>query len=260
MSCLEILPIRPMDIKDEKEYHPNLPSIKRNAGSINLLIGSTACGKTTAISNLILSKHFWGGKEPAFDKIFVFSPSLYVDDSCRFLREFCECYSDFKDSYLKDILDAQEMFEKKDMPKILIVLDDAVGMISRNNNINAFLSRYRHWNCNVIMSVQHMKSISPIGRNNATNILLFNGIVNHKEWENINEEWGNQYKGSLERMYHKFANKKYAFLHLDIRKNPARLFLNFTKELDWEKYVPKKMREKLLEMEKDADEMDEEVI
>ena len=29
---LEILPVRPLDLKPEPEYHPHLPSIKRNAG------------------------------------------------------------------------------------------------------------------------------------------------------------------------------------------------------------------------------------
>ena len=93
-----------------------------------------------------------------------------------------------------------------------------------------------------------MKSISPVGRNCATNILLFNGIVNHKEWDNINEEWGSQYKNSLEPCYYRFANKKYSFLHLDIRKNPAKLYQNFTKEIKWKKYIPKKTRERITEM------------
>ena len=30
MSNLEILPVRPLETGKEREYHPNLPSIKRN--------------------------------------------------------------------------------------------------------------------------------------------------------------------------------------------------------------------------------------
>jgi len=93
-----------------------------------------------------------------------------------------------------------------------------------------------------------MKSISPVGRNCATNICLFNGIVNHKEWDNINEEWGSQYKNSLEPCYYQYANQKYSFLHLDIRKNPARLFQNFTSEINWKQHIPQKTRERMAEM------------
>ena len=182
---LEILPVRPLDLKPEPEYHPHLPSIKRNAGSIILLLGSTAAGKTTCLVNMIASKHFWGGKKSAFDKIFVYSPSIRVDDTIRHLQSFCECYDDFKDQYIVDIQNSQLQFPRKEMPKILMVIDDAVGMIARNSMLNKLISRHRHYNISILMSVQHMKSISPVGRNRATNILLFNGIVNHKEWDNI---------------------------------------------------------------------------
>jgi hypothetical protein len=245
---LEILPVRPLDLKPEPEYHPHLPSIKRNAGSIILLLGSTAAGKTTCLVNMIASKHFWGGKKSAFDKIFVYSPSIRVDDTIRHLQSFCECYDDFKDQYIVDIQNSQLQFPRKEMPKILMVIDDAVGMIARNSMLNKLISRHRHYNISILMSVQHMKSISPVGRNCATNILLFNGIVNHKEWDNINEEWGSQYKNALEPCYYRFANKKYSFLHLDIRKNPAKLYSNFTTEINWKKYIPKKTRERINEM------------
>ena len=59
------------------------------------------------------------------------------------------------------------------MPKLLLIIDDAVGMIARNSLLNKFISRHRHYNTSIIMSVQHMKSISPVGRNCATNIFVF---------------------------------------------------------------------------------------
>tara|TARA_R110001599_G_scaffold151774_1_gene336698 strand:+ start:3772 stop:4572 length:801 start_codon:yes stop_codon:yes gene_type:complete len=244
-NSLEIIPIRPLAIKENKKYHPHLPSINRNGGSITLLIGATSAGKTTTLVNMLMGKNFWGGKENAFEKIYLFSPSVLVDDSIRHLKEIAEWKTDFKDEYLQEILSRQLSFAKKDMPKIMIIVDDAVGLIHRNSALNKFLSRYRHYNANVIMSVQHFRSISPIGRANATNVLLFNGIVNAKEMEKIQEEWGGIYKDTLERMYYKFANKKYQFLHLMLRKNPAEMFLNFQKKLDWEKFVSKKIRDKM---------------
>ena len=110
---LTIQPIRPMEIKDKRTYHPNLPSIARNRGSLMLLLGAQNSGKTTIINNMLLSKHFWGGKESAFDNVYIFSPSIDLDDSCRFLREHFECYTEYKDEYLEDIKDRQKQYPKE---------------------------------------------------------------------------------------------------------------------------------------------------
>ena len=234
---LEIRPIRPVPIKEKNNYHPHLPSIARNNGSITLLIGSTASGKTTIINNLLLSSKMWGGKKPAFENVYIFTPSIHMDDSCRFLRENFECYSEFNDEILREIMRKQEEFDKKDRPKIMIVIDDSVGMIHSNSTLTHFLSRYRHWNANVIMSVQHFRSISVIGWSNATDVCLMNGIINQKELDKIDEEWGGMYKGTLLPAYRKYANKQYSFLYLKLRKNPAEMFKNFQKKINWKKMV-----------------------
>ena len=49
-SNLNILPVRPMEITDKKEYHPHLPSISNSRGFLMLLIGSQNSGKTTIIN------------------------------------------------------------------------------------------------------------------------------------------------------------------------------------------------------------------
>ena len=238
-SNLAVLPIRPVEMKEKRQFHPNLPSIARNRGSILLLIGSTASGKTTIINNLVLSKYMWGGEPPAFENVYIFTPSIMMDESCRFLRENFECYSEFRDDILQEIMTKQEQFPKKDRPKILIVIDDSVGMIHQNSTLTHFLSRYRHWNANVIMSVQHFRSISPIGRGNATDVCLMNGIINAKELDKISEEWGGMYKNTLEPMYRKYASKQYSFLYLKLRKNPAEMYQNFQRKINWQSVIKK---------------------
>ena len=49
---LNILPVRPVEIKDKKDFHPHLPSIKHGGGSLILLIGSQNSGKTTIVNNM----------------------------------------------------------------------------------------------------------------------------------------------------------------------------------------------------------------
>ena len=235
-SNLNILPVRPMEIKDKKVYHQNLPSISNSRGTLMLLIGSQNSGKTTIINNLLLSKHFWGGKQSAFDGgVFIFSPSCEIDDSCRFLRENFECYTEYKDEYLEEIKNRQKAFKKEDMPKICIVADDSSGLLSRK--FFHFLTRFRHYNANVILSIQNFKSLMPIARSNANAVLLMNGIVNEKEMEKIEDEYSSQFKGTLKYCYKKFASKPYSFLYLKIRKNPPEMFQNFTKKIEWKKYI-----------------------
>ena len=48
---LTVKSIIPLEIEDDI-YHKNLPPIKRNSGSLILLVGTTNSGKTTLINNL----------------------------------------------------------------------------------------------------------------------------------------------------------------------------------------------------------------
>ena len=77
----------------------------------------------------------------------------------------------------------------------------------------------------------------PIARSNANAVLLMNGIVNEKEMEKIEDEYSSQFKGTLKYCYKKFASKPYSFLYLKIRKNPPEMFQNFTKKIEWKKYI-----------------------
>ena len=228
---LTILPIVPLKDTEKLKYHPNLPSVAKNRGFILNIVGSTCCGKTVIINNLILGKNFWGGKKNAFDAIYFFSPSVLMDDSCRFIKEHFNCYTEYTDDELQKILDLQSSYEVKDMPKILIVIDDSVGMINRNSKLNHFLSRYRHYNANVIMSVQSFRAISPIGRANATDIILMNGITNEMEWKKIEEEYGGMYKNHLAELYSTYAGNPYEFIYLKLRKNPPEVYQNFQKKI-----------------------------
>jgi hypothetical protein len=235
---LTILPIVPLKDTEKLTYHPTLPSVAKNRGFILNIIGSTCCGKTILINNLILGKNFWGGKKNAFDAIYFFSPSVLLDDSCRFIKEHFNCYTEYSDEELQKILDIQSSYDVKDMPRILIVIDDSVGMIARNSKLNHFLSRYRHFNANVIMSVQSFRAISPIGRANATDVILMNGITNQKEWEKIEEEYDAMYQGNLEKLYREDASEPYEFLYLKLRKNPPQIYKNFQKLI----YPPNKKK------------------
>jgi len=232
---LTILPIKPLPDNEKLKFHPTLPSIAKNRGFILNIIGSTACGKTVLINNLILNENFYGkkpgSKKEAFDSIYFFSPSVEMDDSCRFIKDRFNCYTEYSDEALSDILNIQKSYEVDEMPRILIVIDDSVGMIGRNSALNHFLSRYRHYNANVIMSVQSFRAISAIGRANCTDCILMNGITNGKEWEKILEEYDPMFNENLTHLYKTYCNEPYSFLYLKLRKNPAEAYKNFQEKI-----------------------------
>ena len=235
-SNLEVLPVVPVEAdKSSRKIHEVLPQIDRNKGFLLLLLGSVNSGKSTILANCLCSKNFYGGKESAFDGgVYVFSPSIELDDTMRFVREHFETYSEYKPEHLQMIKDRQMEYPKKKMPKVCIVADDAVGFLPRS--FFTFCTKYRHINSNVILSVQNFRALLPTARSNANHVIIMNGMVNEKEWEKILEEYDSIYKGTLTYMYKTFAREPYSFLYLKLRKNPPEMYKNFQQKLDWKKY------------------------
>ena len=233
-TSIKILTLKDVLIDDEKEYNPILPRITRNRGFNLIIMGATNCGKTNFINNLLLSKHCWGSKPHAFEEVYFFSPSVNLDDSCRFIREHFVTYDEYKDEYLEEILAKQKEKPADEMDKILVCIDDAVGTISKNQAslINKFSSRYRHYNCNVMFSVQSWRALSSVIRVNAGYMAIFR-VPNLLELAKISEEVGGVYKDRLLSMYADATSEDYGFLYLNIRANPPRAYKNFDSEYDW---------------------------
>ena len=132
------------------------------------------------------------------------------------------------------IKDRQMEYPKGQMPKICLVMDDAVGFLPRS--FFNFCTKYRHINSNLILSVQNFRSLLPTARSNANHVIIMNGMVNEKEWEKILEEYDSIYKGTLTYMYKSFAKEPYSFLYLKLRKNPPEMYRGFSEKLEWKKY------------------------
>ena len=232
---LDVLPVVPIPNNEKRKIHPNLPQIDDKKGFLLLLLGAVNSGKSTILANLLCGKNFYGGKESVFDGgVYIFSPSIELDDTMRFCREHFETYSEYKTEYLKMISDRQLEYPKNKMPKVCIVADDAVGFLPRN--FFNFCTKYRHINSNVMLSVQNFRALLPQARSNANHVIIMNGLVNEVEWDKILEEYDSIYKGTLTYMYKTFAKEPYSFLLLKLRTNPAEMYLNFGEKLNGKKY------------------------
>ena len=263
MSELEIKPVKRLEIKDDiADLHPNLPCIQRNNGSLIIIVAPTGTGKSTLINNLVYNKSMWGRtqKHPQgrFDEVYVWSPSIYLDDTSRFMLEDFVCRDTFKDEDLETIKENQLLLEKEQRGKLLLIIDDSVGLdvLKAKSALTYWATRNRHMNANIIVSVQNYRACNSIVRNNAKCIIIMNGVYNMRELEKLNDEVGDIYRGTLLYCYKKYINKKFMFMTLYPRELPVRMLINFTTEINWKQHVKDAKNFKIDEYESDEEEGD----
>lgn len=262
MTDLTIKPVKRLEIDDNDNFHENLPCIQRNNGSLIIIVAPTGAGKTSIINNLIYNKNMWGKCEQrpngAFDGIFVWSPSIYLDDSARFLLQDFTCKDRFEDDDLENIKENQLLLPKEERGKLLLVVDDSVGCdcMKTKSSLTFWATRYRHMNASIILSVQNYRACNSIMRNNAKCIIMMYGIYNRRELEKLDDEVGDLYRGTLLYCYKKYANKKYTFITLYPREVPCRMLLNFTTEINWKKHIKEAKSFKIEDYESEDEEGD----
>lgn len=81
------------------------------------------------------------------------------------------------------------------------------------------------------MSSQNYRSVSPVIRSNATNMIIGSPFPNMKELGKIAEEIGDQFGGAdnFLKIYYTATPEKYDFLYLDLQSNPPLAYHNFEK-------------------------------
>ena len=218
-SFPEILPVKAPDKEKKKYVHPNLPQ----PPSLLLMISPVKTGKSTIISNLFLNEDFYG--QDHFDQTIVISPTIHNDKTSRFLKKCADCYDEYSDELINQII-GDQMSYNDDLsmrPSIALVLDDIIGLIRREAAVNSLASRFRHYGIELLlMSAQNFRKVSPVIRSNATHVIIGSPFPNSKELGKIAEEYGDMFGGydNFLKIYHTATPKKYDFLYLDLTENP----------------------------------------
>ena len=211
-----------------KPLHPNLPQ----PPALLLMISPIRTGKSTIISNLLLNSHFYG--QDYFDEVMCISPTIYNDKTSRFLKKAFDCYDGYNDQLIIDLIKKQEGYADNmdERPEVALILDDILGTVRREAHVNHLASRFRHYGIRLLlMSCQNYRSVSPVIRSNATNMIIGSPFPNMKELGKIAEELGDQFGGydTFLKIYYTATPEKYDFLYLDLQSNPPLAYKNFEK-------------------------------
>lgn len=226
----QILKVQDPPAEKIKPLHPHLPQ----PPALLLMISPIRTGKSTIISNLLLNSHFYG--QDYFDEVMCISPTIYNDKTSRFLKKAFDCYDGYNDEIITDLIKKQEAFADggnlEERPEVAVILDDILGTIRREANVNHLASRFRHYGIRLLlMSSQNYRSVSPVIRSNATNMIIGSPFPNTKELGKIAEEIGDQFGGydNFLKIYYTATPEKYDFLYLDLQSNPPLAYHNFEK-------------------------------
>ena len=217
---------------DNEEYHPNLPPLPQSI----LFVSPPATGKTNAIVNLLLSPSYYRGR---FSRIFIISPTIFLDKSAHALREDpdVDIYSEYSDALVDAIIQFQRE-AGENAERIAVIFDDIIQLpgVTHRSSCYSMISRFRHVTKGglVVYASQMLKGVPPLIRCCAKIVILGNPIQSDKERKKMAEEWGAMYGGeesflSLVAKAHRKGRFNFAVLRLDL--NPAELWENWEHKL-----------------------------
>ena len=208
--------------------HPILPPTPMRG----IILAPSGRGKTVLLVSMLLDLY-----RGAFARIYVFSPSVDIDQTWRPVKRYVErdlgvdldkepCFFDtWRPEALKDILDTQaEMvaYQKKHKYKklhgICVIVDDFADdpqvMHSSSNILSMLFMRGRHLMVSTILSTQKFRAVSTMIRTNAQFLIVFR-LRNSKELEALMEEISAVYdRKTLLRMYEHATDEPFSFWYL----------------------------------------------
>ena len=199
-----------------------------------LLNAPSGTGKTVALTNLVLDIY-----KGCFEKIYIFSPTIFIDDNWTVVKKYIDKEMDikhtdedpiyfdtFEEKDLKNVIDTQEgiikyMKEKdyKHLYNICIIIDDWADnekVVRKNKELIKLFTKGRHWYISTFITSQSYTQISPVVRKNATQLFIFR-LHNQKDLDAILEELSGLYdKKTLDKIYRVATNDRHGFLYIDL--------------------------------------------
>lgn len=237
---LQVLPVMKDPNKPKyRETHENLLSPPFRLA----VIGSSKSGKSNYVVNLLRPSYYGAGKgvKSCFDKIYIFSPNLGMDETTRCFKKLCQeqdIKQDYNDSYIKNIIDYQKAHEGNE-DKVLIIADDLIALGAQPQaKIFTSASYLRHLNCSIIYISQTYKghySLPPVVRNNLCGCVMFK-CPSAQQIKSFCEDMAGTFgsKKNVENMLEYATREPYQFGFFNYRD--LNVWKNHTQHL-WQKYT-----------------------
>jgi len=205
-----------------------------------LFIAPSNSGKTTLIVNMILRPQF--GYIEHYQHIFVFTPTLHLDNSWEIVQEFSQSkkknkkyaditlYDEYDQEKIQDIFTLQEQTGKQNRKKILIILDDVADELSKSNNLlKKVFFKGRHFGISCWISSQSYKAIPRAVRINSPGFIFLN--INPNEKGMLVSELSREEKKSFLKKFDHCLNEKYSFLYLNMKTSVDKMYCKNFNEL-----------------------------
>ena len=200
----------------------------------SLLIGPSGSGETVLLQNMILDIY-----KDCFSRIYIFSPSIDIDDSWSSVKKYIEhdmkvkntkdepiFFDHYDPAALQKIINTQhkitEYMKKqghKKLYQISIIVDDFADepLFTRQSKLlHALFTRGRHSSISSIVSTQKWSALAPIIRVNATELYIYR-LRNYKDIECYLDELSALYdKKTLLDVYNQATSQPYSFLYVKL--------------------------------------------
>ena len=249
---MDVPKIEPINVK-QYEVKQSKYSMVPKIPFRSIILGPSGSGKTILLQNMILDIY-----RGCFSRIYIFSPSIIVDDVWtpvkKYIKDEMKVEDDEKDRIYFDhydpadllhVIDTQHkvveyMKKQKDTKKlfsILIIVDDFADspeMTRQSKLLHSMYTRGRHHAINVITATQKFSCIAPTIRVNATDLFVYK-LRNYRDMEAMVEEIQAMLpsKKDLLDIYHMATHEPYSFMFVNLRARTLNdtFMINFAKRI-----------------------------
>ena len=228
------------DYKSKQPHDPAVPQLP----STGILLGPSKSGKTVvALISMILEQY-----RGCFERIYVFSPSINVDDGWKPVKQYIEetmkvntdreqvYFENWDEAALRRIIDQQrkitqvsKQMKMKQLYQILILIDDfadSPNLHKRTGDsaLDTLFVRGRHFQISTWVSTQKLRLISNAVRVNAQFFMVWR-LRNQLEKDSLLEELTALVpKQQLHAMYEEAVREPYSFLYIYLLKPRDEMF------------------------------------
>ena len=213
-----------------------------------IFLGPSKSGKTVALISAILDQYMTSGGESVFERIYIFSPSIEIDDAWKPVKDFIEhrmgvntereqvYFDKWDEGALRTIIQQQKKITRttkelgfKKLYQILIVIDDFADQPELHRRtgdgaLDTLFIRGRHMQISTWVSSQKLRLISAAVRVNMQFMCVWR-LRNQLELEAVLEELTALLpKKELQAIYEEATREPYSFLFIHYLKPRAEMF------------------------------------